>query len=331
MNQYMSKIMIKVLVIFLTVTAFFIYCHVVLAEPLKIAAVYPNAPESAPFSKALHEGLAKAAKENGYVYDFAENVKFADVARFIRGYAERGYTIIFAHTTGFKSAVNKIAPSYPDVLFGLFWSKPDSPNGFAYNWMQNEGGYLLGVVAGMMTKNNDIGYVGGMKVPNQIMTLGGFEAGVKSVNPEAEVYPAFSGSFSDAAADKEIAVSHINRGSDFIMDVTAYAWLAVQDLAREKGVRMVHQFAFHLDDVVLAGQVLYYDRLLKIVLEDAKKGQLKKEYWGTLDNGICDVQLSEEGDIPVKVREAVDEARRKIISGEIEVPRLDLEMGKKKK
>lgn len=319
------------MVILLAVTALFIYCQIGLAEPLKIAAVYVNATDSSPFSRTLNEALAKASKENGYVYDFAENVKFADVARFIRGYAERGFDIIFAHTTGFKSAVDKVAPGYPNTLFGLFWGKPASPNGFAYKYMQSEGGYLLGVLAGMITKNNDIGYVGGMRVPNQIMFQGGFEAGVKSVNPEAEVYPAYSGSFTDPAADKEIAVSHINRGSDFIMDNTSYAWLAVRDLAREKGVRMACQFTYYLDDIILAGQVLNYDRLLKIVLEDAKKGQLRKEYWGTLANGIYDIELSEKGDIPAEVRKAVDEARQKIISGEIEVPRLDLEIGKKEK
>jgi len=299
-------------------------------KKLKIAAIYLISAADGGFCETLHRSLQEVAKEKGYTYEYSENVALADAENFIRGYAERGFDVIFAHTTGYKTAIEKVAPDYPNIVFGLFAGKTASKNVFLYDWYGNETSYLLGVLAGLMSKSELIGHIGGMKVPNQLRYLGGFEAGVQSVKPTATVKSAFTGSFSDSAAGKEVATSFINQGMDVLFDTMGLAWIGVKDLAKQKGVYILADYGYktvNAPDVILAGQLVHFDKLLELVLADWDKHSLKEEYWGSLANGICDIMYSSEADkiIPKEVFDKIDLAKRAIISGEIQVPRLDLE------
>ncbi len=295
------------------------------ADNIKIAAVYLISAVDGGFCETLHRGLQASAKEYGYTYDFSESVNPADAEGVIRGYAERGYNIIFAHTTGYRTAVERVAPDHPNILFALFAGNIPAPNTVMYDWNGNEACYLLGVIAGMMTAENAIGHVGGMRVPNQLRYLAGFIAGVESVNAEAKIPSAFTGSFSDAAAGKEVATTLFEQGADFLFDTMGLAWIGVKDLAKERGDYILTDYGYkaaNAPDVILAGQIVYYDKLLKVLLEDWKAGTLKEEYWGSLANGMLDILYSSEAEhiIPYVVRKQVDDSREKIIAGEIEVP-----------
>lgn len=301
------------------------FATVGLPSELKIAAVYLVPAADGGFCETLHRSLIKAADEEGYVYNYSENVNPADAERVIRGYAERGYDIIFAHTTGYKTAVERAAPDYPDTLFMLFAGNIPLSNTVMYDWHGNESCYLLGVIAGMMTATNSIGHVGGMKIPNQLRYMAGFEAGIQSVNPDAELSSAFTGSFTDAAGGKEVATTLLNQGADMLFDTMGLAWIGVKDLAKEQGAYILADYGYktvNAPDVLLAGQLVHYDILLNMILEDWDTGTLQEEYWGSLANGICDIMYSTEAEhiIPYVTRKKVEEARQKIISGEIKVP-----------
>ncbi len=325
MKSIVKRFMKSLFISCLTIILSFTLVNIGSASQLKIAAVYLISATDGGFCETLHRSLTKAADEKGYLYNYSESVNFADAERMIRGYAKRGYNIIFAHTTGYKTAVERVAPDYPDTIFALFAGKLPIPNVVMYDWRGNEPCYLLGVIAGMMTTTNQIGHIGGMKVPNQLRYMAGFEAGVQSVNSAAKVSSAFTGSFSDAAAGKEVATAFLKQGADILFDTMGLAWIGVKDLAKKQGGYILADYGYKTrsaPDVVLAGQIVYYDILLDMILKDWKAGALKKEYWGSLANGICDIMYSSEVDhiIPYVTRERVKKVRQKIISGEVNVP-----------
>ncbi len=292
---------------------------------LKIAAVYLIPAVDGGFCETLHRGLTAAAGTYGYDYAFSENVSTADAEGALRGYAERGYNIIFAHTTGYKAAVERVAPDYPNVLFALFAGSTGAPNVVMYDWYGNEACYLLGVIAGMTTATNTIGHIGGMKVPNQLRYLAGFIAGVKSVNPDAQLPSVFTGSFTDAAAGKEVATTLLEQGADVLFDTMGLAWIGVKDLTAEMGGHILADYGYkaaNAPEVILAGQVVYYDKLLEQLIADRDAGTLKPQYWASLANGMLDILYSGSAGqvIPYVVRTQVEKAKQEIISGAVVVP-----------
>ena len=113
--------------------------------------------------------------------------------------------------------MRRVAADFPEIAF-VFGSGggPAEPNMAVFdNWI-HEPAYLCGMLAGGMTKTNVIGVVGAMPVPEVNRIVNAFKAGVKEVNPDAEVMVTFINSWFDPAAAKEAALAQIDAGADVL-------------------------------------------------------------------------------------------------------------------
>ncbi len=153
---------------------------------------------------------------------------------------EEGYDIVICGTWQMTEYVQKIADQYPDITFLMYdtsvdWTAGEFKNVHCIEYKQNEGSYLVGVLAASMSKTGKIGFVGG--VDNDVIKdfLVGYVEGAKSVNPDIQISVSYVGSFNDSATGKDVALNQFAKGVDVNYGVAGQAGLGMFEAAVEKG------------------------------------------------------------------------------------------------
>jgi len=147
-------------------------------------------PIEEPWDGVIHSALLKAQKDGKIEYNFTEDIGYAgDMERVLREVCEQQKPdLILGDAFGNEEAIRRVAAEFPEIAFA-FGSGfgPTEPNVAVFdNWI-HEPAYLLGMLAGGLTKTNTIGVVGGMPVPEVNRIVNAFIAGAKFINPDAKV------------------------------------------------------------------------------------------------------------------------------------------------
>jgi basic membrane protein A len=200
----------------------------------------------------MHDGITIAQKQlpGRIQYNYTEKMLPVDAGSAARQYAAQGYHIIIGHGAQYKNLILEMAEEFPNVTFAFGTSAEVGPkNVFTYMPESEETGYLNGVIAGLSTKNNIIGYVGPVDGGDAARYGRGFVLGVQSVNPAAKIMAAHTGSFSDFVKAGEVAHSQIRANADILTGASQqaigalravsdaqygsrYLWWVGQDLAQ---------------------------------------------------------------------------------------------------
>jgi len=246
---------------------------------LKVAAVY-TVPFEQQWVSRLHLAL-KAAEARGEIeYKASENVSNADYERVMREYATGGNQLIVGEAFAVEAAARKVAKDFPKVSFLLGSSgKPQAPNFSVFDNFIQEPAYLTGMIAGGMTKSNQIGMVGGFPIPEVNRLMNAFMMGAKEVNPKVEFSVSFINSWFDPPKAKEAAFAMIDKGAD-VMYAERFG---VSDAAKEKGklaIGNVIDTQAQYPDTVVASALWHFepaaDRAIKLV----KEGKFTAEDYG---------------------------------------------------
>ncbi len=203
-----------------------------LAAKIKVAGIYTQ-PIQQKWDARLHQALDAAAKAGEIEYVFSEKVANTDYVRVLREYAESGVDLIVGEAFGISKEARKVADDYPKVAFLM--GDPFKPYGKNFSVFDNyihEPCYLMGIIAGSMTKTNKIGMVGGYPIGEVNRLFNAFMAGARSVNPDVEFKVNFIGSWYDPPKAKEAAFAQVEAGVDVLYAERA----GVVDAAREKGI-----------------------------------------------------------------------------------------------
>jgi len=176
-------------------------------------------PIEEPWDGVIHAALQKAADAGTIEYTYQENIGYSgDMERVLREVCDQQKPdLILGDAFGNEEAVRRVAKDFPGVAFAFgSGSGPSEPNVAVFdNWI-HEPAYLMGMLAGGLTKSNKIGVVGAMPVPEVNRLVNAFIAGAKSTNPNAVVMVSFINSWFDPAAAKEAAIAMIDNGADIL-------------------------------------------------------------------------------------------------------------------
>lgn len=187
---------------------------------IRIAALLPGRIDDMSFNQQIYEGLMRLKEKMGNQVDvtYTEGVyQVVDIEPALRDYAEQGYDLIIGHGFQFQDPVVAVAPSYPDVHFALGpGTYMTAANVSTYDADNPQVGYLLGTVAGLVTKTNKLGSIGGIDVPNIHAMHEGFRLAVEAANPAVTVTNLYTGDFRDSEATREAALLMIDQGADVI-------------------------------------------------------------------------------------------------------------------
>jgi basic membrane protein A and related proteins len=207
------------------------------AEPLKIAFVYLGPIGDAGWTFAHDQGRLMMEKELGAKVKttYVENVpETADAERVIRQLAADGNMLIFTTSFGYMEPTLKVAKAFPNVKFEHATGYKTAPNVGVYQARFYEGAYLLGVLAGKMTKSNTLGFVGSFPIPEVIRNIDAFTLGAQSVNPAVKTKVIWVNTWYDPGKERQAAEALVAQGADVMCQNTDSP--ATVQVAQEKGV-----------------------------------------------------------------------------------------------
>jgi basic membrane protein A and related proteins len=204
------------------------------AKKLVVFGAYAT-PIEEPWDGVIHAALNKAKDAGTIDYTYTENIGYSgDMERILRETCDQlKPDLIVGDAFGNEEAIRRVAKDFPKIAFAFgSGNSQTEPNVAVFdNWIQ-EPAYLMGMLAGGLTKSNTIGIVGAMPVPEVNRLVNAFIAGAKAQNPKAKVLVSFINSWYDPAAAKEAAIAQIGSGADVL-----YAErFGVVEAAQEKGL-----------------------------------------------------------------------------------------------
>lgn len=290
------------------------------AEPLKVAFVYVGPIGDGGWSyqhdlgrQALEKALGPKIKTT-YVESVAEG---ADAERVIRRLAASGNSLIFTTSFGFMESTLKVAKQFPKVHFEHATGYKTAANVSAYESRFYEGAYLLGVLAGKMTKSNSLGFIGSHPIPEVIRNINAFTLGARSVNPKAQTKVIWVDAWYDPGKERQAAETLIAQGADVLGQNTDSP--AAMQVAQEKG-----KYAFGWDsDMQKYGPKAqltantqdwshYYLDVVNKALAGTWTGN-RITRWGIKEKAIVLTQLNPA--VPADVAQLFEQKKRAIADG----------------
>lgn len=277
------------------------------------------------FNDAAYRGLMQAKEELDIEVYYVEPADIAEMEEHQRAYADMGLDLVIVIGFIHQSALTEVSADYPNIKFAIVDDVVDNPNVTSLLFEEHEGSFLVGVVAGMMTKSNVVGFVGGMEVPLIRKFQVGFEEGVKWANPNAQVLVNYAGAFDDPGRGRELAISQYERGADIIYHAAGGTGSGVIDAAANNdfyAIGVDSDQDYMAPGKVLTSMIKRVDMAVYEVIKAAVEGTLEGGTWtfGVADGGVGTSEFKYTKDIiPQEVFDRVEEAKQKIISGEIVV------------
>lgn len=299
-------------------------------EPFRVAIVMPSSTQDIAWSQAMYSALVAVQSEMGgesaMTISVSENMfQVADAAAAIRDYAADGNDLVIAHGTQYGNSMFEVARDFPETSFawGTATDTGESEgftNVFAYEANAQEGGYVNGVIAAMLSQANIIGVVGPVEAGDAKLYIDGFVAGVKATKPDAEINISYTGSFGDTALAAEAANTHIKAGAD-VLTGSAQQVVGAIGVAAENGVYWLGTQADQTPlapDFVVANQLYDWVGVVKDMIALHNEGTLGgKLYTLTLADGL-EMQMSDNAAITDEIRAAAEAAIAGIEAGEID-------------
>jgi len=323
----------------LLVTLVFLSCGVLLfagaqtevttpvGENFKVAFVMGDVVEST-WNRTMMLSLLQL-KEEGYPFEmkYVEQLTRETIEGALRSFAEQEYDVIIMHYAGGRDTLYKIHQEYPNVVFlgGGYGYKTAAPNLGAYDQAMHESAYLCGMIAGLMTKSNQLGGVGAFPNPNIDYLFNAYWRGATAVNPSVTLKVSYTSSYFDPVKAREATLSLIAGGADFFFAERDGVFSACE----EKGV---YVFGGNIDQheiapkAVVTTALVKWAPMLRKVFDDVKKGTYTAQYHtvynGAMAAGLTDIApfYGFDGVIPAEVKEKVAVARQQIIDGKLVVP-----------
>jgi basic membrane protein A len=281
-----------------------------------------------------YNATQKLKSKYGIQLATADSIAIPDIESTLRSYADSGYNLIIAQGFQWGDPAVKIASDYPDVKFVIITGTVSlPPNVASILPMQQQGSFLLGALAAMMSKTGVIGFVGGQEYPNVINIEEGYKQGAKYINPNIKVLTSYVGEWNNPAKGKEIALTQINAGADFLLHVADTSGHGVIGAAREKGVYAFGAVADQnklAPNTVLTSFVLDLDKAYDQAFKQVQNGNFRAEISkpglesqkGGPQDGIVYLAPfhSFNSKVPADVKDRLKQITDNIISGKIQVP-----------
>ncbi len=284
---------------------------------LSVAVVAPSASDDVAFTQSMIDSLDRLGIDP-QVTDGTFVVEEAAAA--LRAFAEDGTDVVIAHGTQYGGSLEEIAPDFPETSFiwGTATETLGLENVFAYNPAADQGGYVMGLIAGNLTGGEEIGVVGPVEAGDAVAYINGFSLGAEAAGASTSIV--YTGSFSDVALATTTAQAHVDNGVSALTGTSQSAVGAVNiatanDLPWFGTQSNTEPWSA---DLTVVSQVYHWDVVLAdmfALIEDGTLGGEAMEL--TLENGGLVLEYNDAFELDDDLRSAADDAVAGIIAGEI--------------
>jgi len=282
------------------------------------------------FNESAFNGATRWAQETGGTFGEMD-LTGGDAQReqSLRQFAERGFEPILVPGFNWESAIRTVSAEFPDTEFVIVDSLVDLPNVKSVQFKEQEGSYLVGIMAAMASKTGTVGVVPAFNFALLEAFACGYKQGVLSVNPSARVLWNYVGTgfeaFNDAAKATEVANTQIDQGADVVFAVAGGAGNGVLQAAADRGVLSIgvdqNQNYMHPGSVLTSMQ-----KKVDVATYEAFKSHSDGNFVADqITLGVAEGGVGPSFDefnaslVTPEMQAAVDAATAKIVSGEIVV------------
>jgi basic membrane protein A len=276
------------------------------------------------FNEAAWNGAERWKKETGQAYLDFEIANATQREQAMKRMAERGANPIVGVGFSQGSSVEKTARAYPRLQFAIIDFVVDLPNVQSIVFKEQEGSFLVGMLAALTSKSGKIGFVGGMDIPLIRRFQCGYEQGAKYANPKIGISAAMTGTtpaaWGDPARGGELAKAQFARGVDVVFAAAGGTGVGVYQAAKDAGKLAIgvdsNQNHLH-PGTMLTSMVKRVDVAVFNAFQGVKPGMTSL---GLKEGGV-DYALDEHNAklIAPAVKARVDAAKADIIAGKIQV------------
>lgn len=291
------------------------------SSEIKVGFIYIGDANDGGFSYSHDQGRLYLEEQLGVKTTYIPNVPEDETSKDrMRELIDQGYNVIVANSYGYMEYVRELADEFPNVKFLHCAGYQTAENMSNYFGRIYEARYLTGIVAGLKTQSNTIGYVAAYPIPEVIRGINAFTLGVRSVNPEATVEVTWTATWYDPVKEKQAAQALLDKGLDVIAQHQDTP--EPQKAAQAAGVWSVGYQAdmndaapeAHLVSAVWNWGPYYVEQVQAIIDGTWVAGA----YWEGFNEGIVNITpLSKNA--PAGAQEMVDAMKTKIVNGEFEV------------
>ena len=296
------------------------------ASDVKIGVLIPGSPTDGGFSQQGSEAGKALETNHGCAVSVVEAATAETIRQEAENMAAEGYKIVFGHGGQCASPFAEICEDYPDTWFVTIGGEELNDNLFSVVMCAEEGSYVLGVLAGLMTQSNVIGYTLGGDYPSYTKTTTGWALGAKSVNPDVEVLGAVL-SATDANECAETTLNQIQSGADFILSNSNEGQAgAMKAVSESEGVYIFGCLGNFFDQApgkvpmnVIGDYVAGYEMAYQAVMDGTATADFM---YLTMANDAVTVEWNEElkAQFPEDVVATVEKTIEDIKAGTIDVP-----------
>jgi len=292
------------------------------SSPLRIAMIMTGPRQDHSWNESHYLALEKVSKEMGLEIAYYDNVPTNSMAEDIMDRAiGNGAQIVIANSFSFGDAVGKVAERHPETKFlhaaGLYVC----PNVLTFSGRSYQMRYLSGVVAGLMTKNNKVGYLASLNISEVNGAINAFALGVRKVNPEAKIYVSWSGSWTD----ENMAAT----ATYYLVDTCGVDLFTVHadvnrpyEIAEEKKLWII---GYNLDkrdlypNSFLTAPVWHWENYYRARINEIKKNKfVARNEWLGVESGIMDLAPLADA-VGDSIRQIVAAEREKLENGTFDV------------
>ena len=302
-----------------------------LAEGIKPAIVYDFGGKfDRSFNQSASEGVARFTRETGIAFRDFEVTNATQRVQVMRQFARHGYNFIVAVGFSQASAVEQVAPEFPDVRFVIIDGNVDLPNVESVNFREQESYFLCGMAAALSSKTGKIGFVGGMDIPLIRKFALGYEAGARHVNPKIEVFENMTGStpsaWNDPTRGAELAKSQFGRGADVVFHAAGGTGMGVMQAAQDAGLLSIgcdsNQDYIHPGSV-LTSALKRVDVAVYRAATAARNGSWVHGHvtFGLAEDGVgYSLDEYNRAILTPAIEKRLEDAKRDIVAGRVAVP-----------
>jgi len=287
------------------------------------------------FNDAAYAGLERARQDFGIEFQTLETGEGADREAQMRQLAAGGSQLVFGVGFLFTDDIKALAQEFPDVKFACvdYTVTPGETlpaNLAALKFKEEEGSFLVGALAALLSKTGTVGFVGGMEIPLIKKFEAGYRAGVAAVRPDAKVIAKYAGTtgtaFKDPTKGKELALSEYHQGADIIYHASGSTGLGVFEAGRELKKLAIGVDSDQYDSapgVVLTSMIKRVDTAVYDCVRETKEGRFTSgvHVFGLKEKGVGWVyDERNKPQIPDPIKAAVDSLEAEIVAGRIVAP-----------
>lgn len=279
------------------------------------------------FNQSAWEGLQRAKSELGVNVSYVESAQEADYARNLDTLRDSNQDLIWGIGFLMGDAILNAAKANPNQKYAIIdFAYENAPaNVIGVLFREQEPSFLVGYIAGKMTKTGVVGFVGGIESELIGRFQYGFQAGVAFANPNARVLVQYAASFTDAAKGKSIALQFYQNGADIVYHAAGGVGDGVIEAAKEQGkwaIGVDRDQNYIAPNNVLTSAMKRVDNAIYNIVADLAKGVFnggQTVVYGLAEGGV-DIAPTSSMNVPADILAEVEALKRRIISGDLVIP-----------